>query len=120
MPSCGTIGCYAGWTAILHGFRPSPSQIFHQIFFLEPRVALDVLTGCANPSDPLRDALSSAFHDTAIVERIQSGKTAGRVLKLRPGTRRYARAVVKRFQAIMDQYETRLRATTVITTGAPF
>lgn len=102
-PSCGTVGCYAGWVTLL--------KLNQNLYSMAEEEALVLLTGERYPvydsvEYRLRSALDNAFCNTEVYADPFMFR------ELTPGTRAYARAVVKRFRAIMDQYEDVLKAVT--------
>lgn len=110
IPACGTIGCYAGWTTFLHDQRPEWDPLRVENRALAVLTHTSPIWGSGLDSSSLRGRLRSAFNEISVTESIQSGVTKGRILKLKQGTRRYARAVVKRFERIMAQFEQELKA----------
>ena len=96
-PACGTVACYSGWCAILVGDR-TMSTYGEQIlapYKEEP----------SRVNHALRNTLENAFYGTTFWDK------AGRMI--RPGTLKYAKMVVARFKAIMDEYETELKSTPI-------
>lgn len=94
-PACGTIGCYAGWVNFLNGDYTNR---------VHPGLrALEIL---AKNEGPLSISLYNAF---LMPVRDDYNNP------LSSGTRAYARAVVKRFRAIMKEYEKELKAVPIIT-----
>ena len=101
-PQCGTVACYAGWVANLtHRSRVTCSNV--------EETALRILAGDEYDRSGLRFALHEAFNTTSVFRTIKTGKTAGRRVNVKPGTRRYAGLVVQRFKSIMAQFEGELR-----------
>ena len=105
-PACGTVACYAGWGGVLTGYITSDYSVSTHVKRL--------LTG--DPSQAGRRVvrvlgkdLERAFNQTDVVREIKSGATKGRRIKLKPGTRPYALAIVRRFEAIQAKYEGHLK-----------
>lgn len=93
-PRCGSVGCYAGWVAMLHFGR--------EVFGVQSNV-LALLVGDNSPGTyQLRMQLTEAFLNTTVLD------PQGNLL--RRGTKPYARAIVARFERIMEEHKTFLKA----------
>ena len=120
MPACGTIGCFAGWAALLKDGPVATGNLRRERPSTGvPERVLELLSGPAllstvgsstmlfsdrflGPRHGLRHRLFDAFVATDVYDK------GGRLLK--PGTQIYARAIVRRFKAILDEFETELKA----------
>lgn len=96
-PACGTVGCYAGWVAMLAEGQET---------FGVQTTAVELLAGVGtNQNGILRDELVDAFLNTHAADK------NGRYLLA--GTKPYARAIVQRFEVIMEEHKTFLKAQAV-------
>jgi hypothetical protein len=101
-PDCNTVGCQAGWFALLAN-RVQPTDDMGQTAF---DTAMRLLSGQANVSrytDPMLKDFGQMFSD------YQSYTNDG----LEPGTLAYAMAVADRLRAMRDKWADRLRSTPV-------
>lgn len=109
-PSCGTVGCYAGWCTLLKAVTLLKTG--HDAYHVQDGTetfALNTLSGPYEygPTDrgKLRNALLTEFLNTeATVTRPN-----GQLVTIRPGTTQYAKIVVKRFENIMRLFKSTLK-----------
>jgi len=79
-PSCGTVGCFAGWTMLLAGMTPG-------------QAGSKWTGGAKDILGPLNYKFTGS--DGALCDVFNWGAGDG-ILSMKPGTRAYARAVCKR------------------------
>lgn len=104
-PSCGTIGCVAGWCATLKG---SPRTIKR---FAEGKLDYDTIYKTAQRVLGLSDPQAEELFASSPENFVGLDKNGYRSLIARPGTKAYARLGYNHIQAFRDKYRAQLRAT---------
>ena len=108
-PECGTIACFAGWVNLEATGKSGGGSDASNILAPYPSYRVNVWgTKEFDYSNPKINRLRNALDNAYLNMRVRKDRK-----DLTPGTRAYARVVVKRFRKIMKRFKTQLQATPV-------